>query len=208
MWYLPQIEFMDFTKNYHHENKFKSISHLVGKLNKMKALKLCSNLLTSLPETLAYCQELEKLSLENNEFKELPLFLINMPKLETVYRYSNPLSYPYDCSYSMKVEKHKIRGSESEENLEEQQNIMDNPEEEDEEEKGDNKKSKHSKILPSLLELSSRSICKQVFRNPSEIDKFNIPRQLKDLIFHSAGTLNFCYNCKKGMDPIYEGKFC
>ena len=205
MWYLPQIEFMDFAKD-HHEKKISSISHLVGKLNMVKTLNLHFNFLTSLPETLVFCQELKKLSLENNEFKELPLFLKDMPQLETVYRYGNQRSETYDCSYSMKISKHKIRVTESEENLqeellEEHREVLDNREKEDD------GKPKQGKILASLLELSSKSICKQVFRNPAEIDKLNIPRHLKDLIFFSADSFKFCYNCKKGMDPVYECKF-
>ena len=97
-----------------------------------------------------------------------------MPQLETVYRYGNQRSETYDCSYSMKISKHKIRVTESEENLqeellEEHREVLDNREKEDD------GKPKQGKILASLLELSSKSICKQVFRNPAEINKLNVP---------------------------------
>ena len=190
---------MNFTKDNKYENKFESISHLVGKLNTVELLCLRSNFLSVLPETLVFCQELKELQLENNELEELPLFLKDMPKLETIYRYHNPCSTPMNCSKSVTVDKHKTRGGEDDdEELE--------FEIEEDEIKEEEMAKKNTSPL-SLLELSSKSICKQVFRNPSEIDQLNIPRQLKEIIYYSCGSLNFCYNCKKGLHPAYESKF-
>ena len=169
---------------------------MIGKVNTIESLCLRSNLLTALPETLVFCQELKELKLENNEFEELPFFLKDMPKLETVYRYQNPCSGPMNRSMFVTIDKHKTRDQEEIHPIGNEE-IVENAEEEEIEK---------SRIRnpSSLLQLSSKTICKQIFRNPMEIDQLDIPRQLKNLIYYSCDSLNFCYKCKKGLDPTYE----
>ena len=52
---------------------------------------MAGNKLTSLPEEMAGCQELELLRLAANDLKELPSWLLKLPKLSWLAFAGNPL---------------------------------------------------------------------------------------------------------------------
>eukprot|EP00111_Clytia_hemisphaerica_P012508 TCONS_00036731-protein len=60
----------------------------------------------------------------------------------------------------------------------------------------------------TLLITASKRICKEIVQSGLSIDSLNISRQTKDVIYQSMENFNFCYNCKKGLHPIYESNKC
>lgn len=59
---------------------------------------LSGNLLTSLPEELSRCKELELLRIAANNLPALPDWLLNMPKLSWLAYAGNPIEEEHDCN--------------------------------------------------------------------------------------------------------------
>jgi len=122
IWNLPHIEKIDFSKRYD-QKKLEFLSHSIGKLTDVEEVKLYRNNLKDLPISLLCCKKLRKLKLVANNFEELPLFLKDLPNLELVERFCNPLTW-MNFGSGLRIKKHEDR----EQLLEDVPEIVLNPE--------------------------------------------------------------------------------
>ena len=68
-----------------------SLPPSVGRLKHLEELSLKNNKLTTLPEILRFCKELRVLNLVRNKFVRIPGVVLQLKKLEDLWKYENIL---------------------------------------------------------------------------------------------------------------------
>lgn len=68
-----------------------SLPPSIGRLKKLEELSVKNNKLTTLPEILRFCTELRVLNLVNNKFIRIPGVVLQLKKLEDLWKYYNTL---------------------------------------------------------------------------------------------------------------------
>ncbi len=74
------------------DNRLDELPRSIGKLTKLRKFPLAGNQLTSLPDAMSNCRELELIRLSANQFEELPKWLLMLPKLAWLAFSGNPCS--------------------------------------------------------------------------------------------------------------------
>lgn len=151
----------------------------IGKFKHLKYLDISGNDISALPTSLQCCKKLQEIHLEFNEFKRLPLFLLNFPNLQTFCRSGNPFAFT--------ILKRKA--------------VIEDPELECEE--TDEKESDNG--CATLKSLCLQSLRKQKIAD-MDIFALNLPRNLKKNIYDSFFSSHvLCDCCHRGGLAADEG---
>ena len=79
------------------DNRIKKLPNSIGDLSKLQKFPLAGNKLTTLPETMKKCKNLELIRLSANNLKEIPSWIFELPKLSWLAFSGN------DCSIKVKT---------------------------------------------------------------------------------------------------------
>ena len=78
------------------DNKLKALPRSIGALPLLQKCTFAGNALTSLPQEMAQCKNLELIRLSANNLLEIPTWLLELPKLSWLAFSGNPCSTPRD----------------------------------------------------------------------------------------------------------------
>lgn len=144
----------------------------IGRFKDLKYLDLGQLDLSELPISLQRCEKLEEIRLEANEFMTLPLFLLKLSNLKTLYRNGNP--------FTLTTLKKKA--------------VIFTPEDEPESEENQQK----TATCDSLKTLCLKSLSTQKVMQMN-IETLNIPKHLKTALWEYFYLFHiFCDFCGSG----------